>query len=461
MKLLVLSRYGLGLALLLLLTRCQRVNPAPPKAEGFDAPLPPTSSYVAGSLTFQLTQLEEKINRELDPILVGKGAPGGKKGSIFPFRVARSGRVRIAYADQQLRFSTPLQLWIAKPFSGDAAPPDKPFCALDIGFQSPLTVTPNWRLASRVQFTQFKWIIKPEIRILGQEIELTDLAQRLLDRYQSSIEAAIDTAIYKELRLDQLVSPIWRDMQKPLLIDRQFGLWLLPKPVAVASSPITGTSRSITSHLGITFETKTELNPKEPGHTPTTLPTLQKRDQLPSVSDLRLTSSIPYADINRILALNLAKKPPKLALGTLTIKKVSVYGGQRSLIAKTEVSGLLNGTIYLRGRPEFDTLTNTLVVKNLDFDPGTSDVLSGLNNRLVHKGLVRLLGTLLTIPLGDDIAKLPQTITKAFAKGKAGEKTSLAIQNFRFTPQRIAIRPDGVQALIRVQSMVSVQVKKL
>ncbi|GAB3902453.1 hypothetical protein GCM10028803_29170 [Larkinella knui] len=455
------TRLLVGLAILVAMTHCQQAQPRPPKAEGFDAAIPADTSYLAGPITFTLNELQKKINQELGTILVGKGSENGKRAGVFPFQVVRSGPVRIQYASNQLKFSAPLGLYLKKPFSSASVSERKPFCSLHVNFQSPLTVTPNWRLASKVQFTNYEWIEEPEIRLLGKEISLTNFAKKILDNSQSIIESAIDLAIYKELRLDRMVEPIWQSIQKPLLIDRQFGLWLLPKPLAVEASPIDGNAVKITTHLRVAFSTKTVLQPQKPAYSEVKLPVLQKRDTLSQTSDLRLLSFIPYADINRMLARTLAREKKKLLLGALTIQKATVYGGQRALIVKTDVSGLLNGTLYLRGRPTFDTLTNTLHIQDLDFDAGTVSELSRVSNSLIHNGMIKVMEQFLTISLGGDIEKLPQTISESFQKGEAGKKTNLAIQSFQFTPQKIAIRPDGIQALIYVQSKVAVQVKKL
>ena len=451
----------LAVATMLLLTQCQQSNPRPPTAQGFDAPIPPDTSYLSAPLTFQLRELEDKINRELDPVLVGKGAPGGKQGGAFPFRVARSARVQIHYANQQLTFSTPLQLWITKPFSGDKTPPDKPFCSLRVNFRSPLHVTPNWRLASRVKFTKYEWIIKPTLRVLGRDIALTRLAQRLLNSYQSTLESTIDSAVYNELRLDQLIKPIWQDIQKPLLINRPYGLWLLPKPIGVEAGPVSGTRQALTTHLRVAFQTRTVLKPQPPRYVRTPLPLLEKQNQVGEMSDLHLLSVIPYADINRILTSTLSQKNPELALGMLTIRKASVFGGQRALLVKAEVSGLLDGTIYLRGRPTFDTLTNSLSVTDLDFDAQTGTGLPRLTSWLWRNDLLESLKPLLTIQLGQEIAQLPRKIKQAYEKSGAGRKTDLSIHSFRFAPRAIAIRPTGIQTLIRVESKVSVQLRRL
>lgn len=450
----------LTLAMCLLFLKCQHVNTEPPEAIGFDPPIPPMRSYLAGPITFRLEELQKKINQELDPVLVGKKAKNEKKGGLLSFRVERSGPVQIRYENQQVKLSAPLQLWLTTPFGSEKTLPKKPFCALHVNFQSPLRVTENWRMASEIKFVDYQWIQEPEIRLLGKDISLTNFVQNILERHKTDIEKAIDSAIYNDLRLDKTVSPIWRDIQKPLRINKQYGLWLLPKPISVAASPITGNNEAITTHLRIAFDTETELKAQEPVPTSTPLPQLQKRDTVSQVSELHIMSFIPYKDINQMLARTLANEPEKIALGMLTIKGASVYGSQHDLIVKTTVSGLIDGTIYLRGHPIFDTLTNTLRVRNLDFDAATDSALSKLSGSIVHRGLQKLLQSMLTISLGDEIDKLPQKINEAFEKGP-GKKTNLGIHAFRFVPQKIAIRPDGIQSLIKVESKVSVQVQKL
>ncbi|AKD54661.1 DUF4403 family protein [Spirosoma radiotolerans] len=452
--------YIIGLGILVLLAQCQKVQPQAPQAEGFDPSIPAQVSYLAGPITFDLRELEEKINRELDPVLVGKETKDGKTKGIISFRVKRLGPVHVEYADQQVKLSAPLQMWLTKPFSRDTTPPEKPFCALNVNFKSPIGVTPNWRLASHTSFTDYTWIVKPEVHLLGGGISLTKLVQHILDKHKTAIEMAIDSAVYKGLRLDDMVKPIWRDLQNPLLISKSYGLWLIPKPISVMAGPVTGNNRQITTHVRIALETQTELKPKAPEQAKTPLPVLQKREQVLETSDLHVLSYIPYADINRMLAITTNNKNKKLALGSLTINELSVYGGQQSLIVKANLSGLLDGTVYLRGRPEFDTLTNTLRVSQLDFDAETWKVLSRDSNTVWHKGLRKLLERLLTIPLGDDIAKLPASIDKAYEEGP-GQTTDLGIRSFRFVPEKIAIRPDGIQALINVHSKVGVKINQL
>jgi Domain of unknown function (DUF4403) len=447
------------LFILVLLAQCQTKKSGPPEAQGFDPPIPPTLSYLAGPITFKLDELRAKINQDLDPVLMGAETEDGRVKGLISFRVKRLTSVDVQYVDHQVKLSAPLQMWLTKPFSKDTTPPKKPFCALHVRFKSTLSVTPNWRLACQTKFTDYEWIKKPEIRLLGGGISLEKLVRNILDKHRTAIESAIDSAVYNELRLDELVRPIWRDMQKPLLISRAYGLWLVPKPISVAAGPISGNRQQLTVPLRIALRTETELKPSTPVSSKTPLPRLQKRDHLSQTSDLNLMSFIPYADINRMLALTINNQNKKLALGTITVNHVSVSGSQHSLIVKADIDGLVNKTVYLKGIPAFDTLTNVLKIENLNFTTEAGEVSTSRNEDSVWKnGLRTLLESILTVRLGDDIAKLPQTINEAFETAEAGKGTDLGIQSFRFTPQRIAIRPDGIQALIKVRSTVKLTV---
>lgn len=445
----------------LLLVQCQTRKPQAPKAEGFDPPIPQTISYVAGPVTFELAELQKKINQELDPVLIGRETKNGKVKGFISFRVKRLGAVRVQYIDHQIKLSAPLQMWLTKPFSKDTTPPKKPFAALYVNFKTPISVSPTWRFESRTSFADYQWLVRPKIRLLGKDLSLVKLAQNIVEKHKSDIEAAIDSAVHNNLRIDRMVKPIWHDMQKPLLINREYGLWLIPKPISVASGPITGNEHQISTHLRIAFETKTALKSSPPIEPKTPLPILQKREQVSQTSDLHVISFIPYADINRMLALTINNRNKKIALGTITLKQATVYGSNRALVIKADVSGLVDKTVYLSGKPIFDTTSNTLKIDHLEFAANSKEELSDDSGSVWHDGLRSLLEKVLTIRLDDDIDKIPHTLDQAYEQGEVGKKTDLGIKTFRFVPQKIAIRPDGIQAHIKAETKIEVKVNQL
>lgn len=441
---------------------CKRVRPKAPVEQVFEPAIPDPISYVAGDVTFKINDLERKINQSLSPVLVTEEAFEGKKGEAWRLRVERTGPVRIRYANQRVFLSAPLQVWYSNPIGLRKERKRRPLCSLSVNFTSPLIVGSNWRLATRSRFENYQWIQKPTIRVFGIKVGITRFADTVLHKRKAEIEAAIDKAVHNELRLDRHVRKIWRDIQKPLRTSRQPDeLWLIPRPFSVAAAPLQGNAKRITVPLQIAFRVDTRIGPKPVVAETERLPRLLRRPRLPSASRLQVLAFIPYADLNRVLDKTLNEQKLDLAGGNISVKNAVVYGNGRSLVVRTDVGGAVNGTLYFRGQPAYDTVANALRVAYVDFDVDTKERIFATADWLLHDRLRDTLQAALVVPLRTQIDQLPGKIETAFARGKVGQKTALDVNQFRLVPQRIVVRPDGVQILISVQSKVQVMVKKL
>jgi hypothetical protein len=447
-----------GLTILLWVTGCRKVKPQPPEAKGFDDPIPATASYLTGRITFEMADLERKINQELSAVLVTEDMLEGRKGEKWQLRVERSGPIRLRYSQQRVSFTAPLQVWVSNPLAykrnkrrRESNPnfmgAKQPLAALSVNFDTPLTVTNRWSLSTKARFVDYKWIEKPKLRVLGVKISIQNIAEKIINARKKDIETAIDQAVSGELHLEREIQKIWRDIQRPLLLNKQpDSVWLVPSPSTVATGPIVGNNRTITIPLRIGFSTATRFGAR-PEFTPSMrLPVLQKVAYLRPISDLKVLLTIPFEDLNRVLSKNIKGRKLELA---------------RALILKTDVGGSVKGTLYFRGKPYFDTLQNTLQIRDVDFDIHTEERLLATADWLLHDKLRDTLRTALQVPLGKQLASIPQKIETAFEQGQAGKKTDIDIDAFRLVPQRIAIRPEGVQVLIDIQSKVTLKVQRL
>ncbi len=446
------------------LVSCKRVRSEAPLEAAFEPPVPDPVSYVAGDVTFNVRDLEAKINQSLGPVLVTEETFEGRKGEAWRLRVERTGPVRIQYANRRVSVSTDLQVWYSNPMSlrKQAKRRPRPLCALAVEFASPLAVASNWRLMTRSRFENYRWIQRPAVRVLGVRVSVTKLAEKILDKRKPEIEAAIDQAVHQELRLDRHVSRVWQAMQKPLRISRTPDeIWIIPRPFSIAAAPVYGNAQQITVPLQIAFRVDTRLGPRPDTVALEGLPRLLRRAKLPEASRLQVLAFIPYADMNRVLSRRLNEQKVELMGGHVTIKQATIYGNGQSLIVRTDVDGAVKGTLYFRGQPQYDTLTNTLRVQNVDFDVDTKERIFATADWLLHDHLRDTLQAAMVVPLRHQIDEIPDKIETAFARGKAGRKTALDVDAFRMVPRRIVVRPDGIQILITVVSKVDVTVRRL
>lgn len=452
------------LVFILSLDGCHRVRPAAPVQEAFEPAVTDPISYMAGNLTFNIKDLEAKINRSLSTTLVPEETFEGQKGEAWKLRVERTGPVRIRYANRKVYFSAPLQVWYTNPIGLRKADKRKsrPLCALSVTFNSPVGVGSSWRLATKSRFENYQWTQEPKVRLLGIKISVKNIAEKILDKRRADIEAAIDKAVYNGLRLDREVRKVWRDMQNPLRIAKvPENFWLLPKPFSIAVAPVYGNSEQISVPIQIAFRVKTRLGPRPLVDSLERLPRLLRRDRLPDSARIQVLAFIPYTDVNTVLAHRLIKQKLNLAGGSVTVNKAMVYGSGRKLILKADVGGRVKGTLFFHGNPHYDTLTNTLQMQDVDFDVDTKERLFATADWLLHDHLRDTIQAAMIVPLRQQIATIPEKIETAFANAKVGQKTTLNLDTFRLIPQRIVVRPDGVQVLIKVKSKVGVKVKSL
>ncbi|GAB3990090.1 hypothetical protein GCM10028807_16500 [Spirosoma daeguense] len=447
-----------------LLDGCKRVRPEAPAAEAFEPPVLSPVSYMAGNISFNIRDLERKINNGLPTTLVTEETFEGKKGESWRLRVERTGPITIRYENRRVFMSAPLQVWYTNPIGLRKSEKRKsrPLCALAVNFTSPVGVGPNWRLLTQSKFEEYQWIEKPSVKLLGIKISVQKIAEKILDKRRADIEDAIDKAVYKGLRLDKEVGKIWRDMQKPLRISRvPENIWLLPKPFSIAAAPVYGNKQRISVPIQIAFRVDTRIGPEPKVDTLERLPKLLHRNALPKAARLEVLAFIPYTDVNNVLSRTLEKEKLNLIGGNLKIKSATIYGSGKKLILKTDVAGAVNGTLYFHGMPAYDTLTNTLRIKDVDFDVETKERLFQTADWLLHDNLRDTIQAAMVVPLRQQITSIPEKIETAFSNAKAGKKTALDIDTFRLVPQRIVVRPDGVQLLIKVRSKIAVKVKKL
>ncbi|RAJ99970.1 uncharacterized protein DUF4403 [Larkinella arboricola] len=442
---------------------CNRVNPEPPSAQNFDDSLTADSSYVSAPVLFEITELEEKVNKALGKVLVQNATIKNGIARPLNLRIERSGPIRLAFNGQKLSFSASLRIWLSNPFrlSGQDSS-DRVYCALHVRFRSPLTVREDWRMQTNVELENYRWITEPEIRVLGMRIPVTRLADQILEKRENGIENAIDRAIFNGLRLDREIARIWQNIQKPLLINRNFQeVWLRPKPFAVLVGPIRGNPTELVIPMRIKLRMESLFGPKPDYALNLPLPRLQKVASLPMNSHVSLLSRVPYSQLSTVLNSFMSGTKLNVINHLVDIKKIRVYGGEHSLIVQADIKGAIGGSLYFRGRPVFDTVRKELVMRNLDYDIHTEQSLAKVADWLLHDTLKDTLQSTLRIPLEEHFTLLPDKIEGAFARAKAGKKARINIPKFELSPKAIAVRPDGLQILLHADAAMMLEVVNL
>ncbi len=447
----------LGLLVGISVISCKRVKPQPPDATAFDDTLAIGPSYLSAPVLFEVRELEEKVNQSLGEVLVDQESLPKTKGTVLRLRVLRSGRVRMSFDGKRLSFGAPITIWIDNPL--DLNHKRQQLGSLDVEFNSPVAVTPNWRILTRVTLKRYRWTVEPKVKLLGIRFNVKRRVDRILQKRRPEIEQAISAAIYQELRLDREIGKIWRSLHRPLRINRNYeNIWLVPHPYAISASKVYGNRKTIVVPLRVELRLETHFGDRPDSLRPAALPPLRRADTLPPVTELNLLSRVSYDRLNLALKRTLKNKKLEVAAQSISIQEAMVYGGGNTLILETKVKGAINGTLFFRGRPAFDTLRQTAAVRNFEYDIHTEDVLPHTADYFLHDMLKDSLQQALSLPLHRYFSTIPVKIETAFERGRPGRKADLDIQTFRFIPRQIAIRPEAIHVHLRVRTSFRIKI---
>jgi hypothetical protein len=189
------------------------------------------------------------------------------------------------------------------------------------------------------------------------------------------------------------------------------------------------------------------------------LPDFKSKTSLHDSLEIYVHSLIPFTKINEVLNKELRDTPLSASGYTAYIKKIRVYGTDEGIAIRADIKGDVNGRIYLRGAPVYDTLNTTFGVQNFEFDVESEDVLISSADWLLHTTVVEMLSEKLTINVQPYVDQLPQLIMQAIERGKAGEKIDVNIGALRLTPVQVITTRNDIQLIVKATGKAALELE--
>jgi hypothetical protein len=210
------------------------------------------------------------------------------------------------------------------------------------------------------------------------------------------------------------LSGLWKELQKPIFIDRD--VWLTINPMALSVGRMRSDPKlPRTAHTVLQMIARPELFfGKEPAVKRRPMPPLVYFEPGPMTFQATSNLQMTYAEANRYF------KDPKMGIiglelkGTgnrkLTIRGLRFYGsgGQVIVEVKLEYKPLLINftgkpgqlTIYLRGTPHYQTRERVFDFPDLDFDVKTNDFLAQVASWVLKSDIKDELRKMSRLPIG-------------------------------------------------------------
>jgi hypothetical protein len=232
-----------------------------------------------------------------------------------------------------------------------------------IGVLVRLDWEPDWSLHPLFRVLPTRFLDPCEVTVA--DIDVSPLVGKVFEgRIEKTLMEAMHALAPRLTHLRGEAARAWQGMQAPREVIA--GLWLHIQPLRVALAPPQGAGSRVQTTLWLLLRAWLSADPG-PTTAPTPLPPLAPHHPSPPGLRFALALELDYPAISAALGERLVGQSADMQGQKARLDGVSLSAKGEDLVLVAELSGDLTGWLTIMARPGFDTATQTLRLKDVDF----------------------------------------------------------------------------------------------
>jgi hypothetical protein len=396
-------------------------------------------SQVSLPIEISFKKLEDITNASLPKDLYKDTSYEDNENDQLKCSVYKNGAIKITPVKANLlKIDVPLKVWIAKGIGtlGYYNYQSTNF-QMVMSFYMAYNIHSNWTLVTKTVKNGYTWIQKPTLNIKGVEIPITKLVELILDNKQQDYANLIDNQIRNHIVIKKDVATIWAKMSEPTMVSEEYKSWLVIKPIQINCLPISSNATALNLKFVVDIIAATYVG-NLPTPNPTELPAFKISNSSSDQFSLYTSVYLPYSEATAIAVKSIQNREFTFQDGKYKVKveDITISHIDSNILIETQMSGSFNGKLSITGIPYYDTIRQSIRLRNLDYNIQTRNILHKVASWLFDKKILTKLHENFEIPIADNLNKTKLTTESALNQEKNGLKISGKIR---------AIRPYVVQ----------------
>ena len=459
--LLVLFTVLLGLFLLLRTD----LEPLAPTPTALDTTLVAPLSELVFPVNFKVEELKTILNTVIDGKFFDAPLTINKRGDILNLEITKSAPLKIKWQMPYLTMEVPLHLeGIGEVKVGRRKVSNQEAIKGDLilTLQSRIDISADWKLKTNSTIKKITWTKEPVLDLLFVKLNLREKVDVILKLKEKELLSNLDQQIGQKILLKKAIEKIWFDIQKPIRVNKkEINVWIQNRAESIEAKMLNKGDSIISiqviceAHSFVLLDSTKTIAHNE------ILPAYKEAEkEADEQLKLYITGKIPFTLINKHLNSKKDKfKTTNLAY-TLLIKEIELYGIENAIAAKVKVRGTFNGDIYLTGKIAFDTISQSLCVKDFNYDVNTKNTLLKSANWVFGSDLPQMIGSRLVLPLDSAILKIPSLMVEGIEKSNVGEKLNAGIKINSIQLYKTIVTRTDVQYIIAINANANIQLER-
>jgi len=423
----------------------------------------PPVSHVVVPVELSLREIETELNKQLTGLIYEDD--DFSDGVLM--KVWKVNPILLSMKGEDIVYEVPIKIWskikwefnqfgfsVSDEFTADAS--------LRMTFNTKLKIGVFWTLEPQTTLEKYDWIEKPVITGGSISIPVTFIADRVIKSQQKVITSAIDDEIKQQIQLRKYVEEGWNAMHQPIQLYNNPTAWLRISPSNIVVTPLTGNKDFATATIRIDGVAETFVGPK-PAIKLTNLPNASYTNNAGGDFVISLVNDMTYEEAGKLATQHLAGQTFTSSNGKkkIHIDSIQIYGGGDNLIVKTKVSGNVTGFIYLKGKPTYDSLTQTIYLKKLDYSIETKNAMIKTGNWILKSTLTKRMQEALRYSVAADMAEMKKQLNTYIGSYNVTKNILIKATVNQLAPKDIFVTPESIKAVIYATGSMKMSVKGL
>lgn len=225
----------------------------------------------------------------------------------------------------------------------------------------------NWKLSTKTQFQSIEWNESPTMKLLGKNVPVTLLINSSLPLFKSKIEKKIDESISKSMDFKPNVLSALEKICTPFQMSQDYESWLRVTPIEVYSTNAKLIGESIQINMGLKCIMETLIGKKPVSNFNTNSIVLKPVSTIPNSITANITAVSTYQDASTIITKNFTGQDFSSGKKKIKVQNVTMWHKKGKMIISLDVTGSVNGTLYLTGLPQYNETTKEIYFDQMDY----------------------------------------------------------------------------------------------
>jgi len=342
-----------------------------------------STSFISLPVTIAISDVENQINKLLNGLIyddkniegdditmkVWKTAPikfteqKGKLQTVVPIKVTAN----VRYGTSAMGMS----LYDTREFNLDAV----------VTFTSKVGLT-NWKMTTETAISSLEWNESPSVTIAGKKVAITYLINPAIKMFKTKIETEIDKAISQSVNFKPQVLDALEKVSTPFLTSEQFETWFKLTPQELYVTDAILSKKNITMAMGLKCTMETTVGKQPKSNFKKENVTLKAVSTMPDKVTATVAAVSTYESASKIITKNFAGQEFGDGKKKVMVQKVELWSKDSKMIVALDLTGSINGTIYLSGIPNYNAVTKEIYFDNMDYVLDTKSALMRTANWL-------------------------------------------------------------------------------